>query len=269
MKFDHASQALEAVTARELVKFVQQRGRLFSAMVRPTLWLVCFAVGFQDVFGVSIIPPYETYIPYQVYVVPGLLGIVLLFHGMQSSLSMVYDREMGIMRLLLTAPLPRWYTLLCKLTAGTILSVLQAYAFLVIALLFGVELPWSGWITMLPCLILGGLMLGSIGLALSVYIRQLENFAGTMNFVIFPMFFMSSALYPLWKLREAGAEALYLVALLNPFTHVVELVRFAAYGKLNAVSLAVVVICSIIAFFVAVLGYDPQRGYIRRARPAG
>ena len=200
----HATRALGAVAAREFVKFFHQKGRLFSAVIRPTLWLVAFAAGFQNVFGVSIIPPYETYTPYQVYIVPGLVGIVLLFHGMQSSLSMVYDREMGIMRLLLTAPLPRWYTLFCKLAAGTSLSVIQVYAFLLVAYLFGIRLPWAGWLRILPCLVLGGFMLGSIGLVLSVYIRQLENFAGTMNFVIFPMFFMSSALYPLWKLRESA-----------------------------------------------------------------
>ena len=53
------------------------------------------------------------------------------------------------------------------------------------------------------------LMLGALGLLLSVHIRQLENFAGTMNFVIFPMYFMSTALYPLWKLQESGAEWVY------------------------------------------------------------
>ena len=264
----HATRALGAVAAREFVKFFHQKGRLFSAVVRPTLWLVAFAAGFQNVFGVSIIPPYETYTPYQVYIVPGLVGIVLLFHGMQSSLSMVYDREMGIMRLLLTAPLPRWYTLFCKLAAGTSLSVIQVYAFLLVAYLFGIRLPWAGWLRILPCLVLGGFMLGSIGLVLSVYIRQLENFAGTMNFVIFPMFFMSSALYPLWKLREIGAEWLYVVANINPFTHVVELVRFAFYGQLNGISLAVVIGTMVIAFLVAVYGYDPQRGFLRRARPA-
>jgi len=104
----HYVQALIALGSREVVKFVHQTGRLFSALVRPALWLIVFAVGFQNVFGVSIIPPYETYIEYQVYIVPGLLGMVLLFNGMQSSLAMVYDREMGLMRLLLTAPLPRW-----------------------------------------------------------------------------------------------------------------------------------------------------------------
>ena len=91
MQIIHAARALRAVTTREIVKFVQQRGRLLSALVRPLMWLAVFAAGFQNVFGVSIIPPYKTYISYQVYIVPGLLGIILLFHGMQSSLSMVYE----------------------------------------------------------------------------------------------------------------------------------------------------------------------------------
>src|SRR5215212_11591911 len=142
----HMLRAAVAMMDREVVKFVHQRGRLFSALVRPTLWLIVFAAGFQNVFGVSVIPPYDTYIEYQEYVAPGLLGMVLLFNGMQSSLAMVYDREMGLMRLLLTAPLPRWYLLLCKLLAGTLLSVLQAYAFLLLCLLFQVDIPLIGWL---------------------------------------------------------------------------------------------------------------------------
>lgn len=124
----HAARALRGIVARELVKFLHQYGRLASALVRPILWLVIFAAGMQNLFGVSPIEPYDTYIPYQEYIVPGLLGIVLLFNGMQSSLSLVYDREIGTMRLLLTAPLPRWYLLLCKLIAGTLLSLVQCYA---------------------------------------------------------------------------------------------------------------------------------------------
>lgn len=263
---NHAWQALLAVSSREVVKFVHQKGRLFSALVRPSLWLIVFAAGFQNVFGVSIIPPYETYIEYQVYIVPGLLGMVLLFNGMQSSLAMVYDREMGIMRLLLTAPLPRWYLLLCKLGAGTLLSVLQAYAFLLVCLGFQIDLPWSGWLFALPALVLVGLMLGAIGLLLSVYVKQLENFAGTMNFVIFPMFFISSALYPLWKLEESGARVVHALATWNPFTHGVELIRFALYGQFHGTACAVVV-GSLIGFFVlAVVGYDPQRGLVRLVR---
>jgi len=260
--------ALLAVSGREVVKFWYQRGRLLSALVRPALWLIVFAAGFQNVFGVSIIPPYETYIEYQEYIAPGLLGMVLLFNGMQSSLAMVYDREMGIMRLLLTAPLPRWYLLLCKLLAGTLLSVLQAYAFLALCVLFEVEIPWSGWLNALPALILSGMMLGAVGLLLSVSVKQLENFAGTMNFVIFPMFFISSALYPLWKLEESGAEIIHLMAQFNPFTHAIELIRFALYGQFNALSFAVVIVVLFVVFILAVWGYDPQRGLVKKVRRA-
>src|SRR5918994_4848960 len=161
MQLVHAARAMRAVTMREIVKFVQQRGRLLSAIVRPLMWLAVFAAGFYNVFGVSIIPPYKTYITYQVYIVPGLIGIVLLFQGMQSSLSMVYDREMGVMRLLLTAPMPRWYLLFCKLASGVLLSIGQAYAFLIVAALFGIAVPWSGWLYALPAMIVAGRVVGS------------------------------------------------------------------------------------------------------------
>jgi len=260
----HAALAILAVFERELTRFWQQKGRLFSALVRPTLWLAVFAAGFQNVFGVSIIPPYDSYIEYQVYIAPGLLGMVLLFNGMQSSLAMVYDREMGVMRLLLTAPLPRWFLLLAKLLSGTFLSLIQAYAFLVVCLLFGVDIPPLGLLYAFPALLLGGLTLGALGLLLSVYVKQLENFASTMNFVIFPMFFISPALYPLWKLEESGAEIVYQLARFNPFTHAVDLIRFALYGQFNGLALAVVAGTGLAFFAAAAWGYDPQRGMLKR-----
>ncbi|HET7413654.1 MAG TPA: ABC transporter permease [Pararhizobium sp.] len=260
----HALRALRAIAGREIVRFLRQTSRLLSAVVRPTLWLVVFAAGFHHVLGVSIVPPYDSYITYREYLVPGLLGIVLLFNGMLSSLSLVYDREMGVMRLVLTAPLPRWYLLLCKLLAGTFLSMVQCYVFLLVALAFGVTLPAWSWLALIPATFLSGAMLGAVGLLLSVHIRQLENFAGAMNFVIFPMFFLSTALYPLWKLKESGAVWLWWLAEFNPFTHAVELIRFSAYGKWNLVSLAVVVGVAVLAFLAAAAAYDPQHGLVRR-----
>jgi ABC-2 type transport system permease protein len=85
----HLMLALSAITRREVGKFIRQKGRWASALVRPLLWLIVFAAGFRSLLGVSIVPPYETYVTYQEYILPGLLGIVLLFYGMQSSLSMV------------------------------------------------------------------------------------------------------------------------------------------------------------------------------------
>src|SRR5215217_5570821 len=230
---------LSGVVWREGLRFVHQRERFISALVRPLVWLFIFAAGFRQVLGVSIIPPYETYVLYEVYITPGLMVMIQLFNGMLSSLSMVYDREMGNMRTLLVSPLPRWYLLSSKLIAGTLISLLQVYAFLLVAWFWDVEPPLIGYLTVLPALILSGLMLGALGMLISSGIKQLENFASVMNFVIFPMFFASSALYPLWRVREAS-PLLYYVCELNPFTHAVELIRFALYGQVNWLSLAVV-----------------------------
>ena len=257
-----------AITRREVLKFVRQTERLLSALIRPALWLLVFATGLHDLLGLSIIPPYRTYTPYQEYIVPGLIGIVILFQCMQSALSMVYDREAGVMRVMLVSPLPRSFLLFSKIAAATILSLLQVYAFLLLALAFGISMPSLSWITIVPAVILTGLMLGSIGLLVSVYTPQIENFAGMMNFVVFPMLFLSSALYPLWKLREAGAYPIYYISQANPLTHAIELIRFAAYGQFNWLALGVVAGCTVVAFLLAARGYDPQAGAIRMVRRA-
>lgn len=254
---------LRAIVAREFLRFIHQRERFIAALVRPLVWLLVFAAGFRAALGLSITPPYQTYINYEEYIVPGLCGMILLFNGMQSSLSLVYDREMGSMRLLLTSPFPRWWLLLSRLLASTTISILQVYTFLLIAGLFGITMPAWGYVAVLPGLILGGVMLGALGLLLSSFIKQLENFAGVMNFVIFPMFFLSSALYPLWKMAESS-ELLHDICALNPFTHVVESIRFLLYGDVNLTAIAWALVWTAILMAGAVWGYDPARGLTRR-----
>lgn len=255
---------LWGVVWREALRFLHQRERFVSALVRPLVWLFIFAAGFRQVLGISIIPPYETYILYEVYIAPGLMAMIQLFNGMQSSLSMVYDRETGSMRTLLVSPFPRWFLLGSKLAAGVTVSILQVYAFLLIAFFWEIEPPtrW-GYLTVLPALALGGLMLGALGMLLSSLIRQLENFAGVMNFVIFPMFFASSALYPLWRVKESSPW-LYYACAMNPFTHAVELIRFAFYQKIEWTSLAAVAGYTSVFLVAAILAYDPARGMLMR-----
>ncbi|MCC2103705.1 MAG: ABC transporter permease, partial [Hyphomicrobiales bacterium] len=133
---------------REALRFAHQRERFISALVRPLVWLFIFAAGFRQALGISIIPPYETYVLYEVYITPGLMAMIQLFNGMQSSLSMVYDREMGNMRTMLMSPLPRWFILVSKLAAGAAVSVAQVYAYLVIAYFWEIEPPtWWGYLT--------------------------------------------------------------------------------------------------------------------------
>ncbi|NVJ96361.1 MAG: ABC transporter permease [Marivivens sp.] len=255
--------ALIAIIEREALRYIGQRERFVAALVRPLVWLLVFAAGFRAALGLSITPPYLTYITYEIYIIPGLCGMILLFNGMQSSLSLVYDREMGSMKVLLTAPLPRWWLLFCKLFAGAIISILQCYTFLLIAGIYGIRMPTIGYVTAFPALLVGGLMLGALGLALSSFVKQLENFAGVMNFVIFPMFFLSSALYPLWKMAEAG-RLLHDICAVNPFTQAVELIRFALYAQFNLPALGWSLIATAAFLALAIWGYDPARGLIRK-----
>ena len=160
-------QCLRGIVWREALRFLHQRERFVAALVRPMVWLFIFAAGFRSILGVSIVPPYETYVLYEVYITPGLIAMIQLFNGMQSSLSMVYDREMGNMRILLVSPFPRWYLLLCKLLAGVSVSLLQVYVFLAIVWFWDVEPPRVGYIAVLPALVLSGLMLGALGMLLA------------------------------------------------------------------------------------------------------
>ncbi|PWC73878.1 multidrug ABC transporter permease [Azospirillum sp. TSH100] len=259
--------AFRGIVAREVLRFIHQRERFLGALVRPLVWLFVFAAGFRAALGIAIIPPYETYIPYEVYIVPGLIGMIQLFNGMQGSLSMVYDREMGSMRILLTSPLPRAFLLVARLLGGVVVSILQVAAFLLIVRLYGIDLPVWAPLTVLPALLLNGLMLGALGMVLASTIRQLENFAGVMNFVVFPLFFLSSALYPLYRMEEAG-PLLWWLCSLNPFTHGVELIRFALYGRIDGLALAVVTGATLLFAALAVRGYSPVRGMGSRAPSA-
>jgi ABC-2 type transport system permease protein len=259
---------MQGIVWREALRFIHQRERFVSALVRPLVWLFIFAAGFRQVLGVSIIPPYETYVLYEVYIAPGLVAMIQLFNGMQSSLTMVYDRETGGMRTLLVSPFPRWWLLTSKLLAGTLVSILQVYAFLLIAWFWDIEAPPLGYLTLIPALLLCGFMLGALGMLISSLIKQLENFAGIMNFVIFPMFFASSALYPLWRVQESS-PLLYYICLCNPFTHATELIRFAFYEKISWVSLLVVAGYTTVFLVGAIAAYDPARGFLARRKGPG
>lgn len=254
--------ALWAILRRDMLRLFSQRGRLLAALARPLIWLIVFAAGFRAILGISIQPPYQTYITYDIYIVPGLVGMVQLFNAMLSSLSIIYDRETGSMRVLMTTPLPRPFLLLAKLLAGSLAGTLQAYAFLAIAAVYGIRFPVAGYLLAAPVLVLTGLMLGAIGMVVSSSIRQIENFAGVMNFVIFPAFFLSSALYPLWRMQESSL-ILYRISLVNPFTAAVELIRFTLYADTAAVPLSAVLGYVTLFVLAAIIFYAPSATFSR------
>lgn len=249
---------MKGIIYKELIRFVKQKSRFFSALVRPLLWLFIFSVGFKTALGLAIIPPYETYITYETYIVPGLVGMVLLFNGMQSSLTMIFDREMGSMKILLTSYINRNYLLFCKMFATSIVSTLQAITFLLIAKIYGVEISYLGMLLTIPVIIVSSIILNAFALFISSVVKQLENFATVMNFVIFPMFFLSSALYPLWKIKDSSV-LLFNISSCNPFTYIVESIRFSLYLKYDQELFFILGISLIITLIMAFVGFRSKK----------
>ena len=249
---------MKGIVYKELIRFIKQKSRFFSALVRPLLWLFIFSAGFKTALGLAIIPPYETYITYETYVVPGLVGMVLLFNGMQSSLTMIFDREMGSMKILLASYINRNYLLFCKMFATSVVSTIQAVTFLLIAKVYGIDISYLAILAIIPVVIISSIALNAFALFISSVIKQLENFATVMNFVIFPMFFLSSALYPLWKIKDSSL-LLYYISSYNPFTYIVEAIRFALYLKFDLNSFLILFISLVIALFMAFIGFKLKK----------
>jgi ABC-2 type transport system permease protein len=262
----HYLHALLGVVRREVLRFLQQRERLIASLVRPILWFVIFSAGLKASLHITAGDAYAEAVDnfsYEMYILPGLIAMIQLFSGMQSALSIVYDREMGSMRVLLVSPLPRWYLLFCKLFAAAVISLLQVYIFLFFASFFNVGVSLVTALMLLPQLLLSGLCFSAIGLFLSSLIKQLENFAGVMNFVIFPLFFLSSALYPLENFQQSS-KLLFTLAQYNPFTHAVEMLRYTLTGNINLFSSGYVFLCIVGFCLLANYGYNPARGVMKK-----
>ena len=242
-----------AVLEREVLKLLRQRGRLLSAMVRPLLWLLVIGAGLSAVQGKHGEPGY------QAFLVPGVLGMTLLFGGMLAALATVYDKESGVMRMLVIAPIEHYWIVLAKALGATVSALLQALLLLLILAFLG-YLSRHMSIPLLAAGLLGtALACSSLGMLVAAWSRTLDNYATMMNLVIFPVFFLSGSLYPVQHLPEV----LRFVATLNPFTYGVDLLKHAAIarpaGSYGADFEIAVDLAVLIGFSVAALGIAGAR----------
>lgn len=210
-----------AVVQRDLLRMVRHRARLLSTFVRPLIWFFVIGAG----VGVLVNPQLPG--SYQRFLIPGVLGMTILFGAMLVALAVVYDKESGVMRLLVTAPLPQYWIVLAKILGATLIATLQAgVVFLLLALL-----GFAGDAVSIPMLLVAiamtSLACACLGMIVAVSTSTLDNFAAVMNFVIFPVFFLSGALYPV----RALPPALALVVRANPFSYGVDLLKHAVLGE--------------------------------------
>jgi ABC-2 type transport system permease protein len=220
---DMIARPIYAVLEREVVKMFRQRTRLVSAMVRPLIWLFVIGAGFGTVLGRA------GGVDYQQFLVPGVLGMTILFGAMLAALTLVYDKESGVMRMLIIAPFAHHWIVVAKTAAAALAGLVQASLLIVVLAVLGFLSAAMNYPLLLAGVLMTCLACAGIGVLVAAFTRTLDNFAAIMNFVIFPVFFLSGALYPIENLPLA----LKIAAMLNPFTYGVDLLKHAMLAPLT------------------------------------
>ncbi len=167
---------------------------------------------------------------YRSFIVPGLLAMVLLFGAMLASLSMVYDKESGVMRMLIAAPFAHGWIVFARWMSAAVVGLIQAFMLSLVLATLGYLAHDVSLLLLLVGLVTTSMLCASIGVLIAVSSRALDNFAVVMNFVIFPVFFLSGALYPVNHLPAW----LKLLAAVNPFSYGVDLLKHATLAHVRS-----------------------------------
>jgi ABC-2 type transport system permease protein len=249
-----------AVLEREVIKMFRQRTRLISAMVRPLIWLFVIGGGFGAVLARA------NGVDYQQFLAPGVLAMTALFGAMLAALTMVYDKESGVMRMLIIAPFAHYWIIIAKTLSAALAGTVQALLLLIILAALGLLSTKMSFALLGVGVIMAALSCAGIGILVAAFTRTLDNFAAIMNFVIFPVFFLSGALYPVANLPPL----LKLAAMVNPFTYAVDLLKHAMLSPLQvgaaseltvSVDLMVTASFTVLAVMVASWRFSREQAY--------
>lgn len=254
--------AIVGVIQRDLRRAARQPSRLIGGLARPFVWLLLVASGYNAIANPG------TGASYQQFVFPGVIVMACLFGSALTAVSTVYDREFGMLRLMLASPAGPAAVLAGRALSATIVGTLQALVVLAAAPLLMRITPGQVAAAAIA-IVLAAFASALLGLLVAARLRSVENFAGIINVLLFPMLFISGALYP----ASGLPPALRLIARVNPVTHMVELVR-AALGQPTelpvAANLGALAAFALVAFLLATLLFDPEQRFIGRParRPA-
>jgi ABC-2 type transport system permease protein len=256
-----AFSTVHGIVARDLTRATRQTSRLLGGIARPFMWLLLVGTGYNAITRL------EGGLPYREFVYPGIVVMASLFGSMLTAISTVYDREFGMLRLMLASPAGAPAVLTGRVVAAAVMGVLQGGIVLLFAPLLA-HVTTGVWVTALGALVLGSLASGVLGLLVAVRLRSVENFAGVINVVLFPLLFASGALYP-----TAGLPpGLRHLALANPVSYQVDLMRHA-FGQPAEFSVGLDVVVLVWAtlglFAVACLLFDPEQRLMNLKKNSG
>lgn len=218
------ARAVKTVWRRDMIRFSNDRTQVMTWLIQPLLFLFVLGSGLQSLSAAS-----TDGVDLKTFIFPGVLCVAVLFTAMVSAASLVWDRELGFLQEMLVAPVSRTSIILGKCLGGATIAASQGV--IVLALAGLVDVPYD------PVLILGafGLLVllaftvTAFGVLVAVSIKQAQTFTWVMQMAVFPMFFLSGALYPV----DGLPAWLQVLNRIDPLAYAVDPMRRLVFSHLD------------------------------------
>ena len=211
---------------REMKRFLRVKARVVSSLLMPFLFLA-FLGRPMSFMPVREIPGMPAGIDFLDFLAPGIVGMTLLFAATMSGASVIWDKEFGFLKEVLVAPVNRFSIILGRSLGGMTTAIIQALIIVGIAVAMGVELSsGSGFLLSIVFMILTCATFTGFGLILATKLGDTEGFMAIMNLIVFPIFFLSGAFFPL----QAMPAWLRYIMYIDPLTYGVDGLRGTLVG---------------------------------------
>jgi ABC-2 type transport system permease protein len=208
--------ALYAVWLREFKVFLRERSRLIASIFTPLLWL--FVIG----SGLGSTAP-SVGLDYQKFIFPGIISMSVIFSSVFFGSYIIWDRKFDFLKSVMVAPVNRETIFVGKTLGGMTTSLVQVSILLLVGGPIGIQFDAYTISEIVAIVLLLSFALTSLGLAMGSFIESLEGFQLIVSFVVFPLFFLSGALFPLQNLPGW----LSFLTTINPVTYAVDALRNA------------------------------------------
>ncbi|MGH8397024.1 MAG: ABC transporter permease [Gammaproteobacteria bacterium] len=212
---------LFAIIVLDLTRLWKERVRLISSFIQPLLYLFVLGSG----LGASSVMGGSKYLQ---YIFPGVLGLSLLFSAVFAAMMIVFDRQIGFLKAVLVAPVPRPAIAIGKVLSGAIQALVPAAVMLIFLPLLGIHTGWLRFFGLLGAMVIAAITFSALGVATAARFKSTTVFPIVSNAVLLPMFFLSGALFPLYS----APHWLKILAHFDPVAYAVDLMRGATTGML-------------------------------------
>jgi ABC-2 type transport system permease protein len=259
---------LYAIWLREFKVFLREKSRLVASIFTPLMWLFVIGSGLGSAVSNpsalstvvhSTAGEVGSEIDYQQFIFPGIICMSVIFSSVFFGSYIIWDRKFDFLKSVMVAPVSRTTIFIGKTLGGMTTSIIQAAILLVIGLAIGMHYTPFSIVTIAVIIILLSFALTSLGLTIGSYIESLEGFQLIVSFVVFPLFFLSGALFPLNNLPGW----LSILTMVDPATYAVDALRSTILGITGknpfVVDIGILLVCVIALGTIGMLSFRKMK----------